>query len=324
MNKQEFKKLILKIDKINRSQDRILKEIIQKNDQKKIVAKSLETPINKIECFHCKSKKFIRWGYQSDLQRYKCKKCNKTFNSLSGTPLAKLKRKGHWLNYSKCIILGKSIRKSAILCNVSKSTSFRWRHRFLIASKLMDTDNFNGVVEFYDQKEKLSFKGSKNIPLKYVKNRPNITVLYSKDRSNNSKSIILKNFTASNILKGLSSLLSKDLLICSDNNEVYQTFSKLSKLKHGFINLKKKEYVKKEIIHLNNINVFQENYYIWKKRFRGVATKYLKHYLCWFRTLDEFSYRIKPINVLHRAKGIHITPTKDENIFLNHRNKQPS
>ena len=315
MKEQKFNQILSSLKKLNRSQDRILKDEINKIDQKKIVAKSLETPFEYLECFHCKSKKFIRWGYQSDLQRYKCKKCNKTFNSLSGSPLAKLKRKGHWLEYSKCLILGKTIRKSASLCDISKSTSFRWRHRFLIASKHMDVDNFKGVVEFYDQKEKLNFKGSKNIPPKYVKNRPEITVLYCKDRSNNSKSVIFNDFTELNISKKLSRILTKDLLFCTDNLNIYHEFSKKTKLRHGFINIQKKEYVKKEIIHLNNINKYFENYDIWRKRFHGVATKYLKNYLSWFRTLDEFTYRIQPINILLRAKGVYVKPTKDEYIF---------
>ena len=315
MKDLEFKKVLSKLEYLNRSQDRILKDELKKLDKKKIVAKSLETPIKKLCCFYCKSKNFIRWGYQSDLQRYKCKKCNKTFNSLSGSPLAKLKRKGHWLNYSKCILLGKTIRKSAKICDISKSTSFRWRHRFLKASNSMDTDKFKGIVEFYDNKEKLNFKGSRNIPSKFVKNRPNITVLYCKDRSNNSKSIIFNKFSAYKISKKLSSIVSKDLLFCSNNIDIYHQFSKVSNLRHGFINLKNKEFVKKEIIHLNNINEYYKNYHLWKKRFHGVATKYLRNYLSWFRTLDEFNYSIKPKFVLLRAKGVFIRPTKKEYIY---------
>ena len=315
MKANEFKQILSNLNNLTRPQDRILKQELKKMDQKKIVAKSLETSVKNLECFHCKSKEFIRWGYQSDLQRYKCKKCNKTFNSLSGSPLANLKRKGHWLDYSKCLLLGKTIRKSASICEISKSTSFRWRHRFLKASKLMDPNHFNGIVEFYDKKEKLSFKGAKKIPLKYVNKRPEITILYSKDRSNNSKSIILSNLTELNISQRLSSLLTKDLLFCSDNQKIYHNFSKITKLRHGVINLKKKEYVKKEVVHLKNILKYFEDYDLWRKRFHGVATKYLINYLSWFRTLDEFSYKIKPINILLRAKGIFVRPTLDENIF---------
>ena len=315
MNDIEFKKILSNLDKFTRTQNRIIKEVLIKVDQHKIVAKSLETPINKIVCFHCKSKDFIRWGYQSDLQRYKCKKCKKTFNSLSGTPLSKLKRKGHWLDYSRCLILGKSIRKSAKTYNISKSTSFRWRHRFLSASRYMDTSHFKGIVEFSDIKEKYSFKGAKEIPDKYKYNRPILTLLFCKDRSNNSKSFIIKDFTEKFLAKKISSLISKDLLFCSNNQEVYHLFAKKFKIRHGFLNLKNKEFVKKEIIHLKNVNKYCEDYDLWKKKFRGVATKYLINYLSWYRTLDEFQYKIKAINILLRAKGVFVRPTLDENII---------
>ena len=309
MKHQKFKQFLTGLESLTRPQERLLKEEVKRVDKKKIVAKSLETPIKKLICAHCKSKDFIRWGYQSDLQRYKCKKCKKTFNSLSGSPLAKLKRKGHWLNYSKCLILGKTIRKSAFLCDISKSTSFRWRHRFLMASNNMNIDHFKGIVEFYDKKEKLNFKGSRSIPKKYVNNRPNITILYCKDRSNNSKSLIFKEFTKQSLSKKLSALISKDLLFCSDNLKIYHLFAKETKLTHGFLNLKNKEYVKREVVHLRNINQYYEAYNTWRKRFHGVATKYLRNYLSWFRTLDEFYYQIKPINILLRAKGFQVRPT---------------
>ena len=312
MEDMKFKNVLSSLKELSRTQDRILKDELKKADQKRIVAKSLETPTKSLECFHCKSKDFIRWGYQSDMQRYKCKKCKKTFNSLSGSPLARLKRKGHWLDYSKCLILGKTVRKSAAFCDISKSTSFRWRHRFLIATKEMDVDYFKGVVEFYDKKEKLSFKGSKNIPAKYLKERPDITILYCKDRSNNSKSIVLTEFTEKNIVKKISSLLTKDLLFCSDNDLVYHRFSKKTNLRHGFINIKNKEFEKKNVVHIRNVNRYYENYDLWRKRFRGVATKYLINYLSWFRTLDEFSFKLKPSSVLLRAKGVFITPTLSE------------
>jgi transposase-like protein len=54
----------------------------------------------------------------------------KTFNSLKKTPLAGLRRKGHWLNYSECLKEGLTIREAAKRCGIHRNTSFRWRHRF--------------------------------------------------------------------------------------------------------------------------------------------------------------------------------------------------
>jgi transposase-like protein len=44
-------------------------------------------------CGHCKSQRFGGWGKASGLKRYKCKDCGRTFNALTGTPLAQLHRR---------------------------------------------------------------------------------------------------------------------------------------------------------------------------------------------------------------------------------------
>ena len=70
-------------------------------------------------CPHCKSSEKVRWGKRQGIQRYKCKACKKTYNSLSGTPLARLRKKELWLEYASCLVNGVSIRKAAALCSVS-------------------------------------------------------------------------------------------------------------------------------------------------------------------------------------------------------------
>ena len=67
-------------------------------------------------------------------RRYKCKACNKTFNNLTKTPLARLRHKEVWKKYTQDLINGVTIEKSAKHCKVANSTSFRWRHRMLEAS----------------------------------------------------------------------------------------------------------------------------------------------------------------------------------------------
>lgn len=42
------------------------------------------------KCPHCHSENMWRWGHASGLQRYRCKDCKKTYNALTGTPLAHL------------------------------------------------------------------------------------------------------------------------------------------------------------------------------------------------------------------------------------------
>ena len=69
------------------------------------------------------------------LKRYKCKGCNKTFNALTGTPLANLKHRDRWLAYAKALVDGVSLRKAAKRARIDLTTAFRWRHRFLQVPK---------------------------------------------------------------------------------------------------------------------------------------------------------------------------------------------
>src|ERR671932_2861290 len=48
-------------------------------------------------CPHCGAERLQRWGSASGLRRYRCKACRKTFNALTGTSLARLRKKACWL-----------------------------------------------------------------------------------------------------------------------------------------------------------------------------------------------------------------------------------
>src|SRR3954466_10241940 len=85
-------------------------------------------------CPHCaEAAPPQRWGRASGLRRYRCKACRKTFNALTGTSLARLRKKERWLAYGEALAAGMSLTEAAAHCGVHLTTSFRWRHRFLRA-----------------------------------------------------------------------------------------------------------------------------------------------------------------------------------------------
>jgi len=47
-------------------------------------------------CPHCASHSLQGWGHVSGLPRYRCKDCRRSFNALTGTPLARLRKKERW------------------------------------------------------------------------------------------------------------------------------------------------------------------------------------------------------------------------------------
>ncbi len=114
-------------------------------------------------CGHCKSQQFWSWGMASGLKRYTCRDCNRTFNALTGTPLAQLHRRDAWLDYARAMVDRTSLRKAAERADICLETSFRWRHRFLQAARDKRPSVVTGIVEADETFILKSAKGSKRI-----------------------------------------------------------------------------------------------------------------------------------------------------------------
>ena len=67
-------------------------------------------------CGHCKSEHIKLWGHASGLRRYRCRDCKRTFNALTGTPLAQLHRRDAWLDYARAFVDFTSLRKGGEAC----------------------------------------------------------------------------------------------------------------------------------------------------------------------------------------------------------------
>ena len=55
----------------------------------------------------------MRNGMADGLQRYKCRTCGKAFNALTGTPLARLRHKGKWLEQTRALADGLIVHRAA-------------------------------------------------------------------------------------------------------------------------------------------------------------------------------------------------------------------
>ena len=114
-------------------------------------------------CGHCGSRRVGGWSSQAGLKRYRCKDCAKTFNALTGTPLAQLHRRDVWFSYASAVADGLSLRKAAKRCGISLDTAFRWRHRFLTTAKDVKAKVVAGIVEADETFIRKSVKGSKRL-----------------------------------------------------------------------------------------------------------------------------------------------------------------
>ncbi len=110
-------------------------------------------------CPHCAGREVIAWGRSRGLSRFRCKGCRRTFNALTKTPMAHLRKRERWLDHAQAMIEGKSLAKTAGLCGVHPTTAFRWRHRFLGSPAVDKPRTLNGIVEADETFILESFKG---------------------------------------------------------------------------------------------------------------------------------------------------------------------
>jgi transposase-like protein len=145
-------------------------------------------------CPHCAGREVVGWGRSHGLLRFRCKSCGRTFNALTKTPMAHLRKKEKWLDHARAMIEGKSLAKTAALCGVHPTTAFRWRHRFLRAPASDKPRGLRGIVEADETFILESFKGRwSDLPRKARKRggrarhaglyQDNIPILVARDRN---------------------------------------------------------------------------------------------------------------------------------------------
>jgi transposase-like protein len=117
----------------------------------------------------CGNARCYRHVFANDSQRYWCCACGRTFNDLTGTPLALLRLKAKWLAYSQVLFDSLSVRKGADRGGVHRNTAFHRRHRYLQWVKLDRPSALNSIVEADETFLLESQKGSRTLdrPLRH-------------------------------------------------------------------------------------------------------------------------------------------------------------
>ena len=113
MDKNKFKQYLVRLHELNARQRRKLLDEMRAKDEAGVVSETLENRISGNGlCPRCKHDQFQRWGKANGLQRHRCKNCLGTFNAVTGIPLAHLRKKEKWLEYSEAMIEGLGIRQA--------------------------------------------------------------------------------------------------------------------------------------------------------------------------------------------------------------------
>ena len=62
---------------------------------------------------HCARREVVAWGRANGAARQRCKACARTFNALTSTPMARLRKKERWPVNAQAMIEATSVAKAA-------------------------------------------------------------------------------------------------------------------------------------------------------------------------------------------------------------------
>lgn len=298
MTPAKFNHLLEELDHLTQEQvQRLISHFQTTDPEQKMITALEQRIIDNPECPHCHSGVIKRNGKKGNMQRYRCKNCLKTFSATTHTPLARLRHKEKWLDYMEGMLGSKVLRQAATDYKISLRTSFRWRHRFLQLPAEMKAKWLEGIVEADETFFAYSEKGSKHLIRKPHKRGKHmgkqgrskedwIPVLTVRDRGKHTFDSILDSTSIKGINEQITGKIEKDSVLCSDGYKSYIQVAQENDLIHKRLNLSAGIRVIDKVFHIQNVNAYHSRLKNWINTFHGVATKYLDHYLGWFRLMD--------------------------------------
>lgn len=297
MRERELTGLMKQLGKLTRRQRKALATELAAMESHAASTEIVEGQIPvRPDCPHCASRQVVKNGSADGLQRFKCRACGKTFNALTGTPLAGLHMRGKWLEHTAALRDGLSLNQVAERLHVAQSTAFRWRHRFLALPKTVQARTLAGIAEADETYFLHSAKGQRGLTRKPRRrggkaskrgtSKEHTPVLIARDRAGATANLILDSTSAADIRAALKPILPVDTVLCTDGSSALAAAARELGVEHHPINVTSGVRVN-GAWHVQNVNAFGSRLRDWLRRFKGVATKYLDSYLGWFRTLDR-------------------------------------
>ncbi len=266
-------------------------------------------------CPHCAGRDIVAWGRANGLARSRCKSCGRTFNALTKTPMAGLRKKEQWLDHAQAMIEGTRVAKAAERCHVHPTTAFRWRHRFLGSPALDKPKTLRGIVEADETFILESFKGRRSGLPRPPRKRggkakhpglffENIPILVARDREGATTDAVLPNVDRASIAAALDGVVTPANRFVCDGGKAIVAFAHRAKIPVHVVPAPGKPSPEAPDLHINNVNAYHGRLKEWMRRFHGVATKNLPNYLGWRRALEAWGDQATPQNWILGAIGM--------------------
>src|SRR5512147_1623760 len=102
-------------------------------------------------CPHCGTVGIVKHGRdENGQQRFRCRSplgCGRTFNALTNTPLARMRKPEVWLAYAEALGERRSLDWVHEHLGIARLTAWRWRHRLLTPLANGPAQMLSGIVE---------------------------------------------------------------------------------------------------------------------------------------------------------------------------------
>lgn len=260
----------------------------------------------------------VRNGVQNGLQRVRCRKCGKTWNAASGTPLSRVRHKEKLDAFAGCMSRGLSIRKTAKEVGLSTDTVFRWRHRFLKNVVAHQPKSVKGVLEVDETYFRESQKGTSPVVGRERRKRGEkapgpgrfhkdwVPVLVGRVRGQPlTTDKMLCHVTGAEVTAALRDVVKPgDTIICTDKGKAFKNLKRTLGVRTESVKGGRTRRGAKGTFHVQSANSYHERLKTWiQRQLRGVASKYLPHYLAWHQLRTWNKQGVPPSVFITSALG---------------------
>ena len=194
-----------------------------------------------------------------------------------------------WADYLFCMKGGLTLRQISKALGMNLSTAFSWRHKILSVAVTRTDTVLTETIEVNEFWLKENFKGCRRINpyFRDDENRYLILILSCSDSKGN---ILLRTAARKGLRKldytEISDILSPVIKRCktlvTTSNLFYIPFAKKKKLK---LCMPYSANYRRPGFSLKNAEIQARGFKGFLKRFRSVASKYLSHYMNWYRIM---------------------------------------
>ena len=234
-------------------------------------------------CPRCSSHSFRKHGHSLGIQRYRCKKCGRSFNETINTALHWIHNKQKMVQYAETLPEHLSLKNTAEKIGISANTSFSWRHKILSSFISLDSNPAKSPTGACQITMPRSYKGKRELPQK--PGPATKTLLVSDARGIPCLQILPDKCTAIKASRILASSLSDSASIACRPAHLLSRAAEMT----GRAAVEQRALCKKLILKINSVQTQLEQ---WMDRFNGVATKYLQQYWNWFRAETSFAQSV--------------------------------